>query len=79
MQNSLHLDDDAHQAILRRHFGNNPATVVLSEIPVRSTPSQREGHRIPDLLISFDVDRALAVEQNGYSIQDPGEAARLCA
>ena len=73
MQNSLHLDDDAHQAILRRHFGNNPATVVLSEIPVRSTPSQREGHRIPDLLISFDVDRALAVEQNGYSIQDQGK------
>ncbi len=73
MQNSLHLDDDAHQAILRRHFGNNPTTVVLSEIPVRSTPSHQEGHRIPDLLISFDVDRALAVKQKGYSIQDQGK------
>ena len=73
MQNSLHLDDDAHQAALRRHFGNNPTTIVLSEIPVRWTPGQQEGHRIPDLLISFKVDRTLAVEQSGYSIRDQGK------
>ncbi len=64
MQNSLHLDDPAHQATLRRHFGNDDTVIVLSEIPVRQSPGQREGHRNPDLLIAFDVERSLAVEQN---------------
>ena len=73
MQNSLHLDDPAHQATIRRHFGDSSAIIVLSEIPVRWSPGQREGHRIPDLLIAFDVDRPLAVEQHGYSIRDQGK------
>ena len=33
MQNSLHLDDPAHQAALKRHFGNNDTTIVLSPNP----------------------------------------------
>ena len=70
MQNSLHLDDQAHQATLRRHFGSGDAIIVLSEIPVGWTPGQREGHRIPDLMVAFGVDRALAVGQKGYSIRD---------
>ena len=69
----LHLDDPAHQAALRRHFGNNDTTIVLSEIPVRRIPSQQEGHRVPDLLIAFGVDRTLAIEQKGYSIRDQGK------
>ena len=73
MQNSLHLDQPAHQATLRRHFGSYDTTVVLSEIPVRRIPGQQEGHRIPDLLIAFGVDRAFAVEQRGYSIRDQGK------
>ena len=73
MQNSLHLDQPAHQAILRRHFGSDDNTIVLSEIPVRWTPGQTEGHRIPDLLIAFDVDFNLAVKQMGYSIRDQGK------
>ena len=73
MQNSLHLDDPAHQAALRKHFDNADTTIVLSEIPVRQSPGQREGHRIPDLLIAFGVDRAVAVEQNGYSIREQGK------
>ena len=73
MQNSLHLDDPAHQAALTQHLGNYDTTIVLSEIPVRWTPSQSRGHRIPDLLVAFGVDRAQAVEQNGYSIQDQGK------
>ena len=70
MQNSLHLDQAAHQAILRRHLGSGDTTIVLSEIPVRWSPGQTEGHRIPDLLIAFDVDFNLAVVQMGYSIRD---------
>ncbi len=73
MQNSLYLDDPAHQAALRRHLGNSDTTIVLSEIPVRWRPSQQEGHRIPDLLIAFDVNRPLAVRQNGYSILEQGK------
>ena len=73
MQNSLHLDRPAHQAVLLRHFGGSDTIIILSEMPVRQSPGQRAGHRIPDLLIAFDVDFALAVEQNGYSIRDQGK------
>ena len=73
MQNSLHLNDQGHQAALRRHFGNSDTTIVLSEMPVRQSPDQREGHRIPDLLIAFSVDRTLAVEHKGYSICEQGK------
>ena len=73
MQNSIYLDRPAHQAALEGHLGNHDTTIVLSEIPVRRTPSQQEGHRIPDLLVAFGVNRAQAVEQNGYSIRDLGK------
>ena len=73
MQNSLHLDDPAYQAALVEHFGNRETTLILSEIPVRPTPGGYPGVRIPDLLIAFGVDRAQAVEQNGYSIRDLGK------
>ncbi len=73
MQNALHLYEDGHQTILRRHFGVNETTIILSEVPVRWTPSQRQGHRIPDFLIAFDVDRPMLVQQNGYSISDQGK------
>ena len=43
MQNSLHLDDQGHQGILRQHLGDSSTTIVLSEIPVRRIPSQQEG------------------------------------
>ena len=67
------LDDPAHQAALTEHLGNYDTTIVLSEIPVRWIPSQRVGHRIPDLMVAFNVNRAQAVEQNGYSIQNQGK------
>ena len=73
MQNSIYLDRPAHQAALEEHFGNHDTTIVLSEIPVRWTPSQTTGHRIPDLLVAFDIDTAQAVEQRGYSIRNLGK------
>ena len=73
MQNSLHLDQPAHQAALYRHFGGSDAVIVLSEIPVRWSPPQQEGHRIPDLLIAFNVDFPLGIDQRGYSIRDQGK------
>ena len=73
MQNSIHLDEPALQASLAEHLGDRDTTIVLSELPVRWTPSQQQGHRIPDLLVAFNVDRALAIEQKGYSIRDQGK------
>ena len=73
MQNSLHLDQPASQAALTEHLGNYDSTIVLSEIPVRWTPSQSRGHRIPDLLVALGVNREQAVFQNGYSISDLGK------
>ena len=73
MQNALHLHRPSLQAALTEHLGNFDSTIVLSEIPVRWTPGQRRGHRIPDLLVAFDIDREQAEFQNGYSIRDLGK------
>ena len=77
MQNSLYLDAQAHQASLHRHLGGNDAVIVLSEIPVNWNPGQQEGHRIPDLLVAFEGDLALAIEQKGYSIRAQGKPPDL--
>ena len=77
LQNSLFLDAPAHQAALEAHLGNPETTIVLSEIPVRWTPGQRQGHRVTDLLVAFDIDRSQAVYQNGYSIEDLGKPPDL--
>ena len=54
-------------------LGNTDTTFVHQQVPVRMVPSQQEPHRIPDLLITFDVDPAMAKQQMGYSIQDQGK------
>ena len=73
MQNSLYLYRPSLLEALAEHLGNHDTTIVLGEVPVRWTPSQTRGHRIPDLLVAFDVDQAQAIEQNGYSIRDLGK------
>ena len=73
MQNALYLYKPSILEALTEYLGNHDTTIVLSEVPVRWTPSQTRGHRIPDLLVAFDVDQAQAIEQNGYSIRDLGK------
>ena len=73
MQNTLHLHRLSLLEALTEHLGNHDTTIVLGEVPVRWTPSQQVGHRIPDLMVVFNVDRARAIEQNGYSIRDMGK------
>ena len=73
MENSIYLDEPASQAALTEHLGNYDTTIVLSEIPVRWTPNQTQGHRIPDLLVAFNIDRAQAIGQKGYSVRDQGK------
>ena len=73
MQNPIHLHDPGYQAALRRHFGTPHTTIVLGEVPVGRNLGQRQGLRVPDLLIAFNVDRASVIEQRGYSIRDQGK------
>ena len=74
MQNALHLDDQGHQAALRRHLGNSDTTVVIGEVPIGwNIHTRREVIRVPDLLIAFDVDRAFVVAEMGYSIDEHGK------
>ena len=74
MQNALHLDDQGHQAALRRHLGNPDTTVVIGEVPIGwNIHTRREVIRVPDLLIAFDVDRSWVVAEMGYSIDEHGK------
>ena len=73
MQNSIYLDAPAHQAALSHHFGMPDTTIILSEVPIGRTVSQRQGLRVPDLLVAFDVDHAGVIDQRGYSIEEQGK------
>lgn len=73
MQNSLHLHAQSHQNRINDHFGPSNSIIVLGETPLRWTPSQQRGHRIPDLMVAFNVDHNLAVRQDGYSISEQGK------
>ena len=73
MQNSIYLDAPAHQAALSHHFGMSDTTIILSEVPIGRTVSQRQGLRVPDLLVAFGVDRAGVIDRHGYSIEEQGK------
>ena len=73
MQNSIYLDGPAHQAALSHHFGMPDTTIVLSEVPIGRTVRQRQGLRVPDLLVAFGVDHAGVIGRRGYSIEEQGK------
>ena len=73
MQNSIYLDAPAHQAALSHHFGGPDTTVILSEVPIGRSVSQRQGLRVPDLLVAFGVDHAGVTGRHGYSIEEQGK------
>ena len=73
VQNPIYLHDPGYQAALRRHFGSPETTIVLSEVPVGANPRQRQRFRVPDLLIAFDVNPALIIQQRGYSVDRVGK------
>ena len=73
MQNPIHLHDPGYQAALRRHIGAPDTTIVLGEVPVGWNTSQRQGLRVPDLLVAFDVDRAAIIEMQEYAIEVQGK------
>ena len=74
VQNSVILDDPAWQAALTRHFGETSDTLVMCEMPIVWTFSQRTGQLYPDLLIAFDVDRDAAVARRCFALDERGKA-----
>ena len=77
MQNPIYLHLPGHMAALSRHFGNPDTTIVLGEVPVGWNVSRRQGLRIPDLIIAFNVDRAGIIDNSGYSIEELGKSPDL--
>ena len=73
VQNSVILDDPAWQAALARHYGTTGTTLVMSEMPIVWTFSQRTGQLYPDLLIAFDVDRDAAVARRCFALDERGK------
>ena len=73
MQNSIYLDAPAHQAALSHHFGASDTTVILSEVPIGRTVRQRQGLRVPDLLVAFGVVHVGVIYRHGYSIEEQGK------
>ena len=72
MQNSVILDDPAWQAALARHYGTTGDTLVMCEMPIVWTFSQRTGQLYPDLLIAFDVDRDAAIARRCFALDERG-------
>ncbi len=73
MQNIDILHEIGYVATLKRHFGRRDTTLVYGELPVGNTLSIRLGLRIPDLIIAFDCDPALAIDRQGYDIDEQGK------
>lgn len=73
MQNPLYLYGPGHLSALCRHFGGRGMAVVMGEVPVGRNLRQRQGLRVPDLLIAFGVDQATIKDDRGYSIGKLGK------
>ena len=73
VQNSRFIHDPAWQAALRWHYGATGTTLVMSEMPIVWTFSQRTGQLYPDLLIAFGVDRDAAVARRCFALDERGK------
>ena len=68
MQNFLHLHRQGHSILLKRLFGNPETTLVICETPIYLYITRSRDVRIPDLMIAFNVDAQLVIDQGGYAI-----------
>ncbi len=74
MLNPIYLHLPGHQTALILHFGDSPAIIVLSEVPLGWRHDQgRRGILIPDLLVAFDVNRDAIIDRRGYAIEEWGK------
>ena len=73
MNNPLFLHESSHMRSLAIHFGRDETTFVMSEVPVSTSATIRREHRRPDLIVAFNCDRDLLIQQKGYSIVTQGK------
>ena len=73
MNNPIFLHEPSHMRSIAIHFGNYESTFVLSEVPISPYATIRRENRKPDLIVTFDCDRALLIRQKGYSILAQGK------
>ena len=74
MMNPTYLHKPAHMAALEWHFGLRDDAIVLGEVPIAwAVPMGREGVRIPDLMVAFDINHAHILAQRGYAISEQGK------
>ena len=74
MQNSLYLSKPGHIPTLCAHFGSPDTNFVLGDVPIGwAATRERDGLRIADLLVAFNVDRAAIIAAMGYSISEQGK------
>ena len=75
MQNPKYLYRPSHMTALAVHLGSPETTLVMAEVPLGWRPRQRQGIRIPDLLVAFNVDcEAILDNRWGYAIEVEGKA-----
>ena len=68
MQNLFYLHERSAIEALKEHFGNPDSTLVWTEARLGPSLSQPDDTRVPDLMIAFNCDVALARRDNGYSL-----------
>lgn len=73
MHNWLYLYRRSFPAALAGYLGVSPDTIAGSEIPLAPDLGNRADHRIPDLMVSYNSDPDLLIEQNGYEIDSQGK------
>ena len=75
MQNWIYIYDDAVATSLKAFLRRNrtPNAIVANEVPVGPNLSARAGIRIPDLMVIFDGELELMLEQRGYEIAQQGK------
>lgn len=70
--NNLHATGNSHHLIM--YFGHPESTLVTTDRYIAIARRARDiPLRVPDLLIAFDVDPDLYLEQNGFVIADQGK------
>ena len=72
MQNWLYLYRRSFPTALTIYLGNPETTVAGCEIPLSPSLRVRQDLRIPDLMVSYNADPDLLIEQKGYAIDAQG-------
>ena len=73
VQNWLNLYRHSFPAALANYLGCSETTITASELPVGPSLENRQDHRIPDMMVSYNASLELFIEQNGYAIDSQGK------